>query len=158
MQGNATIIQLLNDLLRLELTAVHQYLLHARMFENWGYERLHAKLSAEVKDELEHASDLMERILFLEGEPDAQRLDTVQRGRTVDEMLRLDLEVERTAVRGLNDGWERSRAAGDNGTADLLEDLLEDTEEHLHWLESQLTLIDQVGLQNYLSEQIKNRS
>ena len=158
MQGNATIIQLLNDLLRLELTAVHQYLLHARMFENWGYERLHAKLSEEVKDELEHAGELMERILFLEGEPDAQRLDTVQRGRTVDEMLRLDLEVERTAVRGLNDGWERSRAAGDNGTADLLEDLLEDTEEHLHWLESQLTLIDQVGLQNYLSEQIKNGS
>jgi bacterioferritin len=158
MQGSAQVVQLLNDILQLELTATHQYLLHARMFENWGYERLHEKLSSEVNDELGHAGELMERILFLEGEPDAQRIGTVQRGRTVDEMLRMDLEVERTATGALNRGIDQCRAAGDNGSAELLEDLLEDTEEHLHWLESQLVLIGQTGLQNYLSEQMKKSS
>lgn len=158
MQGSANVIQLLNELLRLELTAVHQYLLHARVFDDWGYERLEQKFSDEVKDELGHAGRLMDRVLFLEGEPDAQRIGTVQRGRTVDEILRLDLDVERTAADALNRGIEQCRTAGDNGTAELLEELLEDTEEHLHWLESQLELVRQTGLQNYLSEQMKKSS
>lgn len=100
----------------------------------------------------------MDRILFLEGEPDAQRMGTVQRGRTVEEMLRFDLDVERTAANMLNRGIEQCRGAGDNGTAELFEGLLEDTEEHLHWLEWQLELIRQTGLQNYLSEQMKKSS
>ena len=158
MKGNAKVHGLLNELLSLELTAVHQYLLHARMLEDWGYERLYAKLSAEVSDELGHAGELMERILFLEGVPDAQKLGTVHAGASVDELFRLDLDVEKTAASTLNRGIAECRTLGDEGTAELLERLLEDTEEHLHWIESQLELIAQVGLQNYLSEQIKASS
>ena len=158
MQGNPGVIQLLNELLQLELTAVHQYLLHSRMLEDWGYERLHAKLAEEVTDELGHAGELMERILFFDGAPDAQKIGTVHAGKTVDELFRLDLDIEKTAAEVLNRGIPQCRAAGDEGTAELLEGLLEDTEEHLHWLESQLELISQVGLQNYLSEQMKKGS
>jgi bacterioferritin len=158
MQGDPGVIQLLNELLQLELTAVHQYLLHAETMGNWGYERLHDKIGEEVGDELGHARQLTARILFLEGAPNLQNLGTVHPGRSVEEMFRLDLDVERTANEALNRAMERCRAAGDNGTAELLEDMLEDTEEHRHWLESQLALIGQVGLQNYLSEQLKKSS
>lgn len=158
MQGNAGIVQLLNECLRLELTAVHQYMLHAGVLGNWGYERLHEKVSHEVGDELGHATRLADRILFLDGAPDLQSLGTVHAGRTVEEMFRQDLDVERTARDAYNRGMEQCRAAGDNGSADLLEHLLNDTEEHYHWLESQLLLISQMGAQNYLAEQLKKKS
>jgi bacterioferritin len=158
MQGKPEVTRLLNELLSLELTAVHQYLLHSRMLEDWGYERLHHKVADEVNDELGHAGELMERILFLEGAPDAQTLGTVQRGANVEELFRHDLDVERTAAQALNRGIAECRQAGDEGTSELLEKLLQATEEHLHWLESQLELIGQVGLQNYLAEQLKNGS
>jgi bacterioferritin len=158
MQGNPAVIKLLNDLLQLELTATHQYLLHAEMLGDWGYERLHHKISDEVNDELGHARRLTERILFLDGAPNVQNIGTVHPGKTAEEMFRLDLDVERTAHEALNQAIAQCRSAGDNGTVEILEDLLEDTEEHRHWLESQLELIGQIGLQNYLSEQMKKPS
>lgn len=158
MQGNPAVIQLLNELLHLELTAVHQYLLHAEVLGNWGYERLHHKVADEVNDELGHARRLTRRILFLEGTPNAQDVGTVHAGGSVEEMLRLDLDVERTANDALNRSIEQCRSAGDNGTVELLEELLEDTEEHRDWLETQLELIAQIGIQNYLSEQMKKPS
>jgi bacterioferritin len=158
MQGNPAVVQLLNELLHLELTAVHQYLLHAEVLGNWGYERLHEKIAEEVTDELGHARRLAARILYLDGQPDVQRLGTVHPGKTAEEMFRLDLDVERTANEALNRAIAQCRSVGDNGTVELLDELLEDTEEHRHWLEAQLAMIDQVGVQNYLAQQVKKGS
>ena len=155
MKGDPKVIDLLNEVLTNELTAINQYFLHARMCENWGYERLYKKVRHESIDEMKHADEVIERVLYLEGLPNVQRLGKVTIGQTVDEQLRLDLDLERKAIPVLNRGIETCRAAGDNGTADLLEDILEDEEEHANWLEAQLTLIAQVGLQGYLAEQIK---
>ena len=155
MKGSQKVIELLNDVLTNELTAINQYFLHARMCENWGYERLWHKVRAESIDEMKHADVIIERILYLEGLPNLQKLGTINVGQTVDEQLKVDLALEAAAIPVLNRGIELCRTAGDNGTADLLEDVLEDEEEHANWLEAQLTLIQQMGLQNYLAEQIK---
>ena len=156
MKGNEEVIAVLQDVLCAELTAVNQYFIHARMCENWGYERLWHKVRHESIDEMKHADEVIERILFLEGLPNVQRLGKVNIGQTVDEQLKLDLALEQHAIPVLNRGIETCRAEGDNGTAELLEDILEDEEEHLNWLEAQLTLIAQTGLQNYLAEQMKD--
>jgi bacterioferritin len=158
MKGDAKVIDLLNEVLTNELTAINQYFLHGRMCENWGYERLWKKVRAESIDEMKHADQVIERVLFLEGLPNVQRLGGVRIGQTVEEQLQLDLALERRAIPVLNRGIELCRAAGDNGSAELLEDILEDEEEHANWLEAQLTLVAQVGLQNYLTEQIKDES
>ncbi|HYS79290.1 MAG TPA: bacterioferritin [Anaeromyxobacteraceae bacterium] len=155
MKGSQKVIDLLNEVLTNELTAINQYFLHARMCENWGYDRLWHKVRAESIDEMKHADKVIERILYLEGLPNVQRLGKVNIGQTVDEQLKVDLALEAAAIPVLNRGIELCRAEGDNGTADLLEDVLEDEEEHANWLEAQLTLIQQAGLQNYLAEQIK---
>ena len=157
MKGNKDVIDMLNEVLTNELTAISQYFLHARMCENWGYERLWKKVRAESIDEMKHADEIIERILFLEGLPNVQRLGSVKIGQTVEEQLRLDLALEHQAIPVLNRGIEQSRKAGDNGTAELLEDLLEDEEDHANWLEAQLALVAQVGLPNYLAEQIKDK-
>ncbi len=154
MKGDAKIVDLLNEVLTNELTAINQYFLHARICENWGYERLWKKVREESIEEMRHADRLIERILYLEGLPNLQRLEKVNVGETVPEQLRLDLDLEKKAIPVLNRGIEQCRKLGDNGTADLLEDLLEDEEEHANWLEAQLELVNQVGEQNYLSEQI----
>ena len=158
MKGDPKVIDLLNEVLTNELTGVNQYFLHARMCENWGYERLWKKIRAESIDEMKHADEVIERILYLEGLPNLQRLGKVNVGETVPEQLRLDLELERAAIGVLNRGIELSRQAGDNGSAELLEDLLEDEEEHANWLEAQLSLVQQVGLQNYLAQQLREDS
>jgi len=155
VKGSSKIIDLLNDVLTNELTAINQYFLHARMCENWGYERLWHKIKHESIDEMKHADEVIERILFLDGLPNLQRLGKLNIGQTVEEQLRSDLALELNAIPMLNRGIELCRAEGDNGTAELLEDILVDEEEHANWLEAQLTLIQQAGLQNYLSEQIK---
>ena len=155
MKGIQKVIDLLNEVLTNELTAINQYFLHARMCENWGYERLWHKVRDESIDEMKHADEIIARILYLEGLPNLQRLGTIKVGESVEEQLKLDLALEATAIPVLNRGIELCRAEGDNGTADLLEDLLEDEEEHANWLEAQLTLIKQTGLENYLAEQIK---
>ena len=156
MKGSAKVIDLLNDVLTNELTAINQYFLHARMCENWGYERLWNKIKHESIDEMKHADEVIERILYLEGLPNLQRLGTLNIGQNVEEQLRSDLALEANAIPVLNRGIELCRAEGDNGTAELLEDILVDEEEHANWLEAQLTLVQQVGLQNYLSEQMKH--
>src|SRR5262245_66671683 len=115
------------------------------MCENWGYKRLWEKVRAESLGEMKHADRLVERILYLEGVPNLQKLAKVNVGQTVKEQFRLDLEVEKAAINALNTGIETTRSLGDNGTRDLLESILEGEEEHANWLEAQMTLIDQVG-------------
>jgi len=155
MKGDAAILDLLNEVLTNELTAVNQYFLHARMVENWGYERLYAKFREQSIEEMKDADAVIERILYLEGLPNLQRLAKINVGEDVPEMFRLDLEVERSAIAVLNRGIEQCRRAGDNGSAELLEHILEGEEEHANWIEAQLTLVAQVGVAGYLSEQIK---
>jgi bacterioferritin len=155
MKGDAAIIDLLNEVLTNELTAVNQYFLHARMVENWGYQRLYEKFRHESIDEMKDADSLIERILYLEGLPNLQKLGKINVGENVPEMLKLDLDVEKNAIATLNRGIELSRKKGDNGSAELLEDILEGEEDHANWLEAQLTLVDQVGAAAYLAEQIK---
>jgi bacterioferritin len=154
VKGHDQVIQLLNDVLTAELTAINQYWIHARMCENWGYARLWEKVRAESLGEMKHADRLVERILYLEGVPNLQKVGKVNVGQTVKEQFRLDLEVEKAAIKALNAGIETSRNLGDNGTRELLESILEGEEEHANWLEAQLTLIDQVGEANYLAQQI----
>ena len=155
MKGNPKVLEILNDLLTNELTSVNQYFVHARMCANWGYERLAKKVRDESIDEMKHADELISRILYLDGVPNLQRLGKVNVGQTVDEQLRLDLDLERGAIQFLQTGIETVRNLGDYGTFELMNDILVSEEEHADWLESQLSLIDQVGLQNYLAQQIR---
>jgi bacterioferritin len=156
MKGHDKVIDLLNEVLTGELTAINQYFIHARMCENWGYERLWKKLRAESIDEMKDADELIKRILYLEGLPNLQRLGKVMVGTTVLEQLKLDLQLEKDAIKRLNDGIDLCRSVGDNGSAELLEHVLEGEEEHADWIETQLSLIEQVGEQNYLHQQIKD--
>lgn len=154
MKGHDRIIEALNDVLTAELTAINQYFVHARMCENWGYERLWKKVRAESIGEMRHADELIERLLYLEGLPNLQRLGKITVGQTVPEQLRLDLGVEKAAITMLNDAIELARSLGDNGTRELLEKILGDEEKHANWIEAQLTLITQVGEGIYLAQQI----
>ena len=155
MKGHDQVVTLLNDVLTAELTAVNQYFIHARMCENWGYKRLWKKVREESIGEMRHADRLIERILYLEGVPNLQRLGKVNVGQTVPEQLRRALEVARPAVSALHAGLEMCRSAGDNGTRDLLEEILKAEEDHIDWIEEQLELIKQVGEGHYLAQQIK---
>ncbi len=155
MKGHAKVLEILNDLLTNELTSVNQYFIHARMCENWGYKRLGEKVRAESIDEMKHADQLIQRILYLDGVPNLQKLNKVNVGQTVQEQLTLDLDLEKGAIKFLNDGIETVRSLGDHGSFELMVDILTSEEEHADWLEAQLALIDQVGLQNYLAQQIR---
>lgn len=155
MKGDPRVIAQLNDILTSELTAINQYWLHARICENWGYDRLWHKIREESLDEMKHADALVERILYLEGHPNLQKLGRLNIGQTVPEILKSDLQVETEAIPRFNEGIELARAQGDNGTRELLEKMLVSEEKHANWLEEQLTLIAQVGEQNYLAQQIK---
>jgi bacterioferritin len=155
MKGDAKVIDLLNEVLTGELTSINQYFLHARMFANWGYSRLAEHERKESIDEMKHADTLIERVLFLEGLPNVQRLGKINIGQTVHEALKSDLGVEMTAIPLLNKGIQMCRDIGDNGTEDLLVKILASEEEHVDWIEAQLELIKQVGEQNYLSQQIR---
>ena len=155
MQGDAKVIEILNDVLTAELTAINQYFIHAKMCENWGYGRLAEYIRHESIDEMKHADVLIDRILFLEGLPNMQRLYPVQVGETVKEQFEVDLQLEYTAVKRLNAGIAVCVEVADNATRALLEGILVSEEEHADWLEAQLELIRQVGEQNYLAEQIR---
>jgi bacterioferritin len=155
MQGKPEIIDALNEILTGELTAVNQYFVHARMCENWGYQKLWKHIRAESIDEMKHADVLIERVLYLEGIPNVQRLGKINIGQTVPEQLKLDLEVERVALVKLNNAIELCRSLGDNGSRHLLEEILTSEETHVNWLEAQLTLIEQVGEAQYLAQQIE---
>ena len=149
------ILDLLNDVLTAELTAINQYFIHAKMMKNWGYERLAHKEMHESIDEMKHADQVIERILFLDGIPNMQRMNKVMVGETVPEMLKLDLDEELRAVKRLNDAIKICRDLGDNGTEDFFTKILRSEEEHIDWIESQLELIKQVGEAQYLAQQIK---
>ena len=155
MQGDADVIELLNDVLTAELTAINQYYLDAKMFGNWGYERLEERFRDESIDEMKDADELIERILYLEGMPNLQRLGTVRVGETAVEKLELALDLEKAAVERLNRGIALAVERGDNGTRELLEKILVGEEEHADWLETQLELIAQVGEAHYLAQNIR---
>jgi bacterioferritin len=155
MKSDKKIIDILNDVLTAELTAINQYFVHAEMCDNWGYDRLHDVIRKHSVGEMKHAEEVIERILFLEGIPNMQRLGKVNIGETVPEQLRVDLALENDAVARLNKHIEICTEIGDNNTRHLLEEILEDEEEHIDWLEAQHSLIEQVGVQNYLAAQIR---
>lgn len=148
-----TIINALNDVLTAELTAINQYFVHAEMCNDWGYDVLYKKIRAESIDEMRHAESLIERILFLRGVPNVQKLGRIRIGESVAEQLKLDVELEYEAIPRLNKGIELCLAAGDNGTRQLLDGILAAEEAHIDWLESQLDQIEQMGIQNYLAQQ-----
>jgi bacterioferritin len=156
MRGHDEVIELLNEVLTAELTAVNQYFLDGKMLANWGFERLGAKFHDESIDEMKDADALIERILYLDGMPNVQRLDTIRVGETAPEKLNLALELEAAAIERLNRGIALCVAQADNGTRELLETILEGEEEHADWLEAQLELIRQVGEAHYLAQQIRD--
>jgi len=154
MKGNAKLIEALNDVLTAELTGINQYFIHAKMCGNWGYRRLAEVNRKESVSEMKHADELIERILFLDGVPNMQRLGKVRVGETVAEQLKLDHGLEIDAISRLNKTIALAVDVDDNGSRELLEKILVSEEEHVDWLEAQLELIKQVGEQNYLAQQI----
>jgi bacterioferritin len=158
MKGDPTVIVHLNKVLRNELTAINQYFLHARMFDNWGYERLGEHERHESIDEMKHADRLVERILFLEGLPNLQDLDKLLIGENVKEALECDLTLERRAHPMLKDAIAHSESVGDYVSREIFERILESEEDHIDFLETQLALIVDVGMQNYLQSQMKPAS
>ena len=148
------IIAALNDILTAELTAINQYFLHAKMCGDWGYAKLHAYVRMESIDEMKHAEALIERILYLGGVPNVQRLGKVNIGETVPEQFKADLDFEYLAVPRLQKAIEKCREKGDEGTRILLDGILASEEEHIDWLETQIDLIAQIGLPNYLAQQL----
>jgi bacterioferritin len=153
MQGNEKVIEHLNARLADELTAVNQYMVHAEMCDNWGYERLHGAIQKRAIDEMKHAERLIGRILFLEGRPTVSKLNTIEIGAEVEQMLRNDRKAEATAIKDYNADIRLAVELGDNGTRELFEALLTDEEKHIDWIEAQLDQIKQMGIQNYLVEQ-----
>ena len=155
MKAKEGVIDLLNKVLTADLTAINQYFVHAKMCENWGYERLQEKVRKRSFDEMKDADELIEHILYLEGVPNMQRLGTVHVGETVPEQFKLDLKAEQEMLKMLSDGVAHCTKAGDFTTRHMLEDMAKDVDEHIDWIETQLETIKQVGVENYLSEQIK---
>ncbi len=154
MKGNPEIITVLSDVLSAELTAINQYFIHAKLFSNWGYKKLGDYTRKESIDEMKHAEVIMERILFLDGIPDMQKYMKINAGKNVKEAFEFDLKLEYSAVERLNLGIETAVRNKDNGSRELLEKILVSEEEHIDWLETQLHLIEEIGISQYLAEQI----
>lgn len=154
MQGQQNVIAKLNDLLADELTAINQYIVHAEMCSNWGYTKLHEAFEKQARDEMHHAERLIERILFLEGEPTVSRLNPMQIGKTVQDMLSADQAAETAAIKAYNEGIRLAVEVGDNGTRELLARIVQDEERHVDWAEQQRDQIAQMGLENYLANQV----
>ena len=154
MKGNEKVIETLNARLAEELTAINQYFVHSEMCENWGYERLHAMIRKRSIDEMKHAEKLIARILFLEGKPIVSHLLKMNIGKEVSEFHANDHSAEEDAIRGYNESIGLAVELGDNGSRELLESILKDEEDHIDLIEAQLDQIKQMGVQNYLVEQI----
>jgi len=155
MKGKPEVLEILGEMLKEELGAINQYILHAEMCNNWGYKRLYALVKKESIGEMKHAEELIERILFLEGSPNVGELPKLNIGKDVKQQLQNDLALEKSAVADYNRAIATCRKLGDNATADILEEILEDEEGHVDFIEEQLGLIEQLGLQNYLAQQLK---
>lgn len=155
MKGNKVIIDLLNKQLTLELTAIDQYLAHAKLYEDWGITKLHEQLNHELEEELDHSKALMERILFLEGSPDTASREPIQIGSDVKQMLENDLQAEYTVAASLRSIIAVCEVEKDYVTREILGKLLDDTEtDHIYWIEQHLGLIDKIGIQNYIQSQM----
>jgi bacterioferritin len=154
MKGNDKIIEKLNALLADELTAISQYMVHSEMCANWMYQHLHEATEKRAIDEMKHAEKLIGRILFLEGQPIVSNLNKINIGADVEAQLKSDWAAEDGAVKAYNEGIRLAVEVGDNGSRELLESILKDEEAHIDWLEAQLDQIKQMGIQNYLVEQI----
>ena len=154
MQGDAKVIAHLQAQLKNELTAINQYFLHHRMLKHWGLERLARKEYEESIGEMKHADQLMDRIFMLDGLPNLQDLGKLMVGEDVPEILRCDLKLEQAAQATIKDGIAHCESVRDYVSRDLLQDILDDTEEHIDFLETQIELLDKVGLQNYLQSQM----
>jgi bacterioferritin len=156
MKAKPKIIEKLNALLADELTAINQYIVHSEMCANWGYERLHEAIEKRAITEMKHAEKLIERILFLDGTPIVSKLNKIEIGSDVKAQFENDLDAERMAVQAYNEGIQLAVESSDNGTRALLESILADEEHHVDWLEAQLEQINQIGVQNYLTEQMNS--
>ena len=155
MKGNKVIIDLLNKQLTLELTAIDQYLAHAKLYEDWGITKLHEQLNHVLEEELDHSKALMERILFLEGSPDTASREPIQVGSDVKQMLENDLQAEYTVAASLRSIIAVCEVEKDYVTREILGKLLDDTEtDHIYWIEQHLGLIDKIGIQNYIQSQM----
>jgi bacterioferritin len=154
MKGKPEVLVILARMLKEELGAISQYFVHAEMCENWGYKKLSEHTKKESINEMKHAEKLIERILFLEGMPNLNDLPKLEVGKDVKQQFQNDLALEKGAVAEYNASITTCRKAGDNASADLLEAILADEEDHVDYLEEQLTLIDQIGIQNYLAQQM----
>ena len=154
MKGNEQVIAVLNQVLRKELTGINQYFIHAKMSENWGYQRLYKVLWEESMGEMKHADQIIERIVFLEGIPNISAYDKILVGNNVKQQLENDLGLETAALAVLHPGIRTCTEAGDDSSRELLEHIVVDEEKHVDWIESQLHQIDEVGYQNYLAQQI----
>lgn len=154
MKGNDQVIEKLNQLLAEELTAINQYMVHTEMTENWGYEKLSKEDEKRAFTEMKHAERLIERILFLDGIPIVSQLNKIAIGRDVEVQHKNDLALEMGALKSYNDAIAVAASAGDNGTREMLDSILKDEEQHVDQLESELEQIMQMGIQNYLSEQV----
>lgn len=155
MKGNERVIDRLNSLLESELTAINQYMVHSEMCENWKYERLHKMVEKRAMDEMKHAEKIIERILFLEGRPIVSNLKKISIGGDIATQLKNDLGYELDELKQYNDAIKLCMELGDGGTRELLESILKQEEDHIDLLEAQLDQIEQVGIQNYLIEQVE---
>ena len=154
MKGHPEIIDTLNALLSDELTAINQYIVHAEMCGDWGYEKLHGLVEKRAIQEMKHAEELIERILFLEGMPVVSELNQIRIGETVAKQFEFDVAAEYDAVKAYNEGVAQTTKLGDNGTKILLESILTDEEEHIDWIEEQFDQIEQMGYERYLNNQV----
>jgi bacterioferritin len=154
MKGSDVVLKILNEQLAEELTAVNQYMVHSSMCSNWGYQKLHNLVEKRAIQEMKHAELLIDRILFLNGSPTVSKLNPMHIGSVVEEQLKNDLESEYGAVNGYNKAIKLCDDQNDNGTRELLKSILKDEEDHVDWLEAQLDQIAQMGIQNYLVEQL----
>jgi bacterioferritin len=154
MKGDKKVIKFLNKVLTNELTAINQYFLHARMYKNWGFGKLNERIYHESIDEMKHADSLIERILFLEGLPNLQNLDKLLIGENPEEMLECDLKLEQTAILLLKEAVAYCESAQDYISRDIFNHILKSEEEHIDWLETQLEIIQSIGLPNYLQSQL----
>ncbi|MDX1960901.1 MAG: bacterioferritin [Leptospiraceae bacterium] len=156
MKGNSEVIEILGEVLSAELTAINQYFIHAKMNKNFGYLKLAAYMQKESIEEMKHADTIIERILYLDGVPDLQKYMKIKVGANMEEMLKNDLEVEYSAVERLNRGIDICVKNKDNGSREILERILLSEEEHIDWIEAQQNIIREIGIANYLAQQLES--